>query len=43
VKLALPNVNLKGILSKGAADATREDVMADVADLRETVLPLFEK
>jgi chromosome segregation ATPase len=43
VKLALPNVDLKEILSTGVADATREDVMAVVADLGETVLPLFEE
>ena len=43
VKLALPNADLKGILSKGADDATREDVMSVVADLGETVLPLFEE
>lgn len=40
VKLALPDADLKEILSKGAADATREDVMSDVADLGETV-PLY--
>lgn len=43
VKLALLDVDLKEILSKWAADATREDVMSDVANLGETVLPLFEE
>jgi uncharacterized coiled-coil protein SlyX len=43
VRLALPNVDLKEILSKGAADATREDVISKVADLRESVLPLYEE
>lgn len=43
VKFALPEADLKEILSKRAADATREDVMSDVADLGETVPPLFEE
>jgi hypothetical protein len=42
VKLALPVVDLKEILSKGATDATREDVMASVSDLGESILPLYE-
>jgi hypothetical protein len=43
VKLALPSVDLKEILSKGAADATREDVMSSVSDLGESILPLYEE
>jgi hypothetical protein len=43
VKLALPDVDLKEILSKGAVDATREDVMASVSDLGESILPLYEE
>jgi hypothetical protein len=43
VKLALPGVDLKEILSKGAADAAREDVMSSVTDLGESILPLYEE
>nr|AAM91878.1 hypothetical protein [Oryza sativa Japonica Group] len=39
VKLALPGVDLKEILSKGAVDATRENVMSSVSDLGESILP----
>jgi hypothetical protein len=43
VKLAFPDADLKDILAKGAADATRESVMGSVSDLGESVLPLFEE
>jgi hypothetical protein len=43
VRLALLNVDLKEIVSKGVADATRVDVMSEVKDLGESVLPLYEE
>ena len=43
VKLALPGVDLKEILLKGVADATGEDMMSSVSDLRESILPLYEE
>nr|ABA97857.1 retrotransposon protein, putative, unclassified [Oryza sativa Japonica Group] len=39
VKLALPSVDLKEILSKGAADATREDVMSSAEDVQQGGCP----
>lgn len=42
-KLALPNADLKEILSKGATDAMREDVMSNMADLGETIPLIYEK
>lgn len=43
VKLAHPNIDLEEILSKGTTDVTREDEMSSVADLGETVPPLYDE
>jgi hypothetical protein len=43
VRLAQPNLDLKEILSQGAANDTREDVISDVVDLGEIVPSLFEE
>jgi hypothetical protein len=43
VKLALPGVDLKEILAKGAADGTRENVTSSVSVLGESILPLYEE
>nr|ABA95989.1 retrotransposon protein, putative, unclassified [Oryza sativa Japonica Group] len=43
VKLAHPELDLQKILDQGAASDARKDVMEEVGDLGESVLPLFEE
>nr|AAQ56288.1 hypothetical protein OSJNBa0079I01.39 [Oryza sativa Japonica Group] len=43
VRLALPKLDLRKILDQGAASDARKDVMEEVGDLGESVLPLFEE
>lgn len=42
MKIALPDIDLKEVLAKGAADDGREDIMSSMADLGETVPPFYE-
>src|SRR5512142_2533835 len=42
VRLAHPKLDLRKILDQGAASDARKDVMEEVGDLGESVLPLFE-
>nr|AAX95432.1 Putative gypsy type transposon, putative [Oryza sativa Japonica Group]ABA92787.1 retrotransposon protein, putative, Ty3-gypsy subclass [Oryza sativa Japonica Group] len=43
VRLAHPELDLHKILDQGAASDARKDVMEEVGDLGESVLPLFEE
>jgi hypothetical protein len=43
VRLAHPELDLREILDQGAASDTRKEVMEEVGDLGESVLPLFEE
>ncbi len=43
VRLAHPELDLRKILDQGAASDARKDVMEEVGDLGESVLPLFEE
>ncbi len=43
VKLSHPEVDLREILDQAAASNTRKEVMKEVSDLGESVLPLFEE
>nr|CAH66270.1 OSIGBa0136B09.6 [Oryza sativa] len=43
VRLAHPELDLREILDRGAASDTRKEVMEEVGDLGESVLPLFEE
>nr|CAE02992.2 OSJNBa0043L09.11 [Oryza sativa Japonica Group] len=43
VKLAHPELDLREILDQGAASNTHKEVMEEVGDLGESVLPLFEE
>nr|AAV43892.1 hypothetical protein [Oryza sativa Japonica Group] len=43
VKLSHPELDLREILDQGAASNTRKEVMEEVGDLGESVLPLFEE
>nr|AAO66546.1 retrotransposon protein, putative, unclassified [Oryza sativa Japonica Group]AAS01971.1 retrotransposon protein, putative, unclassified [Oryza sativa Japonica Group]ABF99974.1 retrotransposon protein, putative, unclassified [Oryza sativa Japonica Group] len=43
VKLAHPELDLREILDQGAASNTRKEMMEEVGDLGESVLPLFEE
>nr|CAE03093.2 OSJNBa0017B10.8 [Oryza sativa Japonica Group] len=43
VRLAYPKLDLQKILDQGAASDARKDVMEEVSDLGESVLPLFEE
>nr|ABF95941.1 retrotransposon protein, putative, unclassified [Oryza sativa Japonica Group] len=43
VRLAHPKLDLRKILDQGAASDARKDVMEEVGDLGESVLPLFEE
>ena len=43
VRLAHPELDLQKILDQGAASDARKDVMEEVSDLEESVLPLFEE
>nr|BAD26318.1 myosin heavy chain-like [Oryza sativa Japonica Group] len=43
VKLAHPELDLREILDQGAASDARKEVMEEVGDLGESVLPLFEE
>nr|AAM08526.1 Hypothetical protein with similarity to putative retroelement [Oryza sativa Japonica Group]ABB46606.2 retrotransposon protein, putative, unclassified [Oryza sativa Japonica Group] len=43
VRLAHPELNLQKILDQGAASDARKDVMEEVGELGESVLPLFEE
>nr|BAI39952.1 myosin heavy chain-like protein [Oryza sativa Indica Group] len=43
VRLALPKLDLRKILDQGATSDARKDVMEEVGDLGESVLPLFEE
>nr|BAD15783.1 myosin heavy chain-like protein [Oryza sativa Japonica Group] len=43
VRLAHPELDLQKILDQGAASDARNDVMEEVGDLGESVLPLFEE
>jgi hypothetical protein len=43
VKLSRPELDLREILDQGAASDARKEVMEEVGDLGESVLPLFEE
>nr|BAB62633.1 P0402A09.16 [Oryza sativa Japonica Group]BAB92135.1 P0455C04.10 [Oryza sativa Japonica Group] len=43
VRLVHPELDLRKILDQGAASDARKDVMKEVGDLGESVLPLFEE
>ena len=43
VRLSRPELDLREILDQGAASDTRKEVMEEVGDLGESVLPLFEE
>nr|ABA96242.1 hypothetical protein LOC_Os12g11890 [Oryza sativa Japonica Group] len=43
VRLSRPELDLREILDQGAASNTRKEVMEEVGDLGESVLPLFEE
>jgi hypothetical protein len=43
VRLSRPELDLHEILDQGAASDTRKEVMEEVGDLGESVLPLFEE
>jgi hypothetical protein len=43
VRLSHPELDLREILDQGAASNTRKEVMEEVGDLGESVLPLFEE
>nr|AAP20846.1 hypothetical protein Os03g30980 [Oryza sativa Japonica Group] len=43
VRLAHPELDLQKILDQGAASDARKDVMEEVGDLGESVLPLFQE
>jgi hypothetical protein len=43
VRLSRPELDLREILDQGAASDTRKEVMEEVSDLGESVLPLFEE
>jgi hypothetical protein len=43
VRLSRPKLDLREILDQGAASDTRKEVMEEVGDLGESVLPLFEE
>lgn len=36
-------IDLMEVLEKGGADPTREDVLSEVADLGESMIPFFEE
>jgi hypothetical protein len=43
VKLAHPELDLQKILYQGAASNARKDVMEEIGDMGESILPLFEE
>nr|AAP50937.1 hypothetical protein [Oryza sativa Japonica Group] len=43
IRLAHPELDLQRILDQGAANDARKDMMEEVGDLGESVLPLFEE
>ncbi len=43
MRLAHPELDLRKILDQGVASDARKDVMEEVGDLGESVLPLFQE
>lgn len=43
IRLTHPEINLKEVLTRGGANAAREDMMSEAAELGETVLPFYEE